>query len=94
MNKTKILLLACSHLNPDENDLKRLAIEYPNTHITIVDEQAYTEEQLGSAEIIVGFPKPRDLKKALNLKWLQTPSAGIAQYVDTSLYVNQGILLE
>ncbi len=93
MNKREILLLTCSHFNPNEDELRRLSNSYPDVNFTIMDEQAYTEDQLGSAEIIVGFPHPGDLKKASNLKWLQTPSAGIAQYVDTSLYVHQDILL-
>lgn len=93
MDSREILLLTCSHFNPDETELSRLAKAYPGQHLTIVDELEYTDNQLASAEIIVGFPKPSDLRKASNLKWLQTPSAGIAQYVDSSLYAHQNVLL-
>lgn len=93
MQTIDTLFLVCSHFHPTDSELSRLSRAYPQLALTIVDEDAYTEEQIARAHIIVGFPKPDDLKKALCLRWLQTPSAGVQQYVDTSLYADPRIVV-
>ena len=50
-------------------------------------------EDIKKAEIIVGEPKLKDLKQAMNLKWLQLPSAGCLPYTDTNIYANEKVLL-
>lgn len=93
MKQIETLFLTCSHFNPDASELARVRATYPQLQVTIVDEHSYTPEQIEKAQIIVGFPKAKDLPTAKNLKWLQTPSAGVGQYIDKSLYVQQDILL-
>jgi phosphoglycerate dehydrogenase-like enzyme len=66
---------------------------YPQLVLTITEETTYSTDQIEKAEIIVGFPRVEDLPKARNLKWLQTPSAGVMQYVDKNLYINKNIVL-
>lgn len=39
-----------------------------------------TEEQLGRATVLFGWPRERDLKRAPNLKWFQTMWAGSDEY--------------
>ncbi len=93
MNKIETLFLRCSHFNPTDSDIALLQEAYPQISLTSTEEADYTAEQIAKAEIIVGFPRVEDLPKAKNLKWLQTPSAGVMQYVDKGLYVNKDILL-
>jgi len=93
MNRIKTLFLTCSHFNPDASELARVAVTYPELQVTIAGEDSYTPEQMAESEIIVGFPKTKDLLMAKNLKWLQTPSVGVGQYVDKQLYADEGILL-
>ena len=70
-----------------------MANTYPQVRVTVTEEKAYTQRQLANAEIIVGFPKESDLPKAVNLRWLQTPSSGIESYAKRELYHNRDILL-
>ena len=93
MSKIEALFLRCSHFLADEDEIKRVNDKYPFINVTAVDEKDYTDEQISKAEIIVGFPKPKDLIKAVNLKWLQTPSSGIEDYAKKELYVNKDILI-
>lgn len=39
-----------------------------------------TPEQLAAATVILGWPRPHDLAKAVNLKWFQTMWAGTDEY--------------
>ncbi|TAH63818.1 MAG: D-2-hydroxyacid dehydrogenase, partial [Anaerolineaceae bacterium] len=61
--------------------------------ITVTTHTNVTEEMLSKAEIIFGWPKHDELRKAVNLKWLHLPSAGADGYTDPSVYVNNDILL-
>lgn len=58
-----------------------------NTHSNI------TDEMISRADIIFGWPKKDELRKAVNLKWLHLPSAGADSYMGSSLFVNKDILL-
>ena len=93
MKKIETLFLRCSHFNPTDAEVANLLKTYPQLSVTTTDEGTYSFEQLEKAEIIVGFPKVADLPKAKNLRWLQTPSAGVMQYVDTGLYANKDCIL-
>lgn len=70
-----------------------LASLYPQVQLTSVGMLDYTPEQIQQAEIIVGLPRPENLKLASNLRWLQTPSSGVGQYVGPALYPAGPILL-
>lgn len=61
--------------------------------ITVTTHSNITDENLSKAEIIFGWPKEDELRKAVNLKWLHLPSAGANNYTDPSIYVNKDILL-
>lgn len=39
-----------------------------------------TQEQLARATVILGWPRPEEIKNALNLKWFQTMWAGTDEY--------------
>lgn len=93
MKQIETLFLRCSHFSADDAELQRLQKFYPQVHVTVTGEKEYTIEQLAKAEILVGFPKESDLPKAVNLKWLQTPSSGIESYAKRELYHQQDILL-
>lgn len=43
--------------------------------------RAVTPEQLAAATIILGWPRPQDMKQAVNLKWFQSMWAGVDKYV-------------
>lgn len=45
-----------------------------------------SEEELKDCEILFGIFPPDILQKAASLKWLQTPSAGVEQFVKKELY--------
>ena len=48
-----------------------------------------TPEQLAAATVILGWPRPKDLQKAVSLKWFQTMWAGVDEYVG---WVPEGVL--
>lgn len=93
MKRIKTLFFTCSHFNPDASELARVSETFPELQVTVAAEDSYTPEQIAEVEIIVGFPKAKDLPLAKNLKWLQTPSVGVGQYVDKQIYANENILL-
>ena len=93
MNLPTILFLTHTHFHPDQEEMHCLLSTYPQLKVTTLKGATYTREQLEQAEIIVGFPKPEDLIHATNLRWLHTPSAGVTQYADKSLYSRKDIIL-
>ncbi|NLE16456.1 MAG: D-2-hydroxyacid dehydrogenase [Spirochaetales bacterium] len=93
MQTINTLFLTGSHFCPDQEEMESLEALYPQIRVTSTSMSNYSLEQLQQAHIIVGLPKPGDLKHAVNLHWLQTPSSGVSQYVDSSLYAGQPILL-
>jgi phosphoglycerate dehydrogenase-like enzyme len=93
MKMINTLFLTCSHFNPTKDELDLLGKTYPQLRVVTESQEKYTQEQISAAEILVGFPKPGDLQYAKNLKWLQTPSSGVQQYANRSLYCNPEILL-
>lgn len=87
------LLLTGTHFNPTQEELERLYKNFPDIKVQIKGQKEYTEEDIQRAHIIVGFPNPHLLKEAHNLKWLQTPSAGIQRYSDKTLFASPDIIL-
>jgi len=51
------------------------------------------QEDYLDAEIIIGQPNPKYLKKAEKLKWVQLSSAGADHVADASLYANADVIL-
>ncbi|GAB6100624.1 D-2-hydroxyacid dehydrogenase [Halanaerocella petrolearia] len=77
----------------DQSQLSSLKKMAPQVAITNLQADEVTTEMIKKADIIFGWPKKEDLKKAENLKWLHLPSAGASKYIDQSLYHNQDIIL-
>jgi phosphoglycerate dehydrogenase-like enzyme len=50
-----------------------------------------TPEQLAAATVLLGWPRPQDLQKAVNLKWFQTMWAGTDEY-DAPGILPEGVL--
>ena len=93
MNTIPILFLTGTHFCPDEKELEKLHAAFPQISLSFAEMNAYTESQIQEAEVIVGSPRPDDLKKAIHLKWLQTPSSGVRPYTDLSRYAHSDVLL-
>lgn len=76
----------------DEN-ISELRNDFPQHDFIVVDDNAVTNEQVKNAEVMVGFPDPKILKNAVNLKWLHLSSIGVDKHVDRNLYANPDVLL-
>lgn len=66
------------------------AIAPQATHV-YAGRRTVTPEQLAAATIIFGWPRPRDLATAKNLKWFQTMWAGTDEYMGDGI-LPQGAL--
>ena len=93
MKQINTLLLTNTHFDPTADQLVALQKEFPMLKITLDASKTYEPHHLLDAEVVLGFPRTEELKDAKSLKWLQTASSGIAQYVDRSLYANEDVLL-
>ena len=51
-----------------------------------------SKEVVQDANVILGNPNPEMLKDSINLKWLQTESAGVNQYTGEGI-LPEGVLL-
>lgn len=91
--QTDILILTDNFFNINEEQKNLIYDTAKNAVVTVVPQKKATEEMLAKAEIIFGLPKPAELIKAKNLKWLQLASAGADRYVDKNLYMNPDIIL-
>ena len=89
----RILFLTNSHFDPDPDERAALLSEFTDIDLVSVPLADYRPELVERAEVIVGFPKPEDLVRATNLKWLQTPSSGVGQYMDRNLFAHEGVIL-
>ena len=93
MDNPEILFLRCTHFDPTESELARLHDLFPSIHLTIKEQDGYSAADLKRAHIIAGFPKVEDLRSAENLRWLQTPSAGVQQYAEKNIYAHDHVIL-
>jgi len=89
----KILFLTSSYFHPDDSERDALIAEFDDIQLTTAPSASYHINLLGDAQIIVGSPKPRDLVHATKLRWLQTPSSGVGQYLDKRLFANEDIII-
>ena len=94
MRKGQIEILIITNKIFSINDNHRAIIDsLKEALITVVSHNDVTEEMLSKAEIIFGWPRLDELKKAKNLRWLNLPSAGADNYTDVNAYVNKDIIL-
>jgi phosphoglycerate dehydrogenase-like enzyme len=92
MNKN-ILIITNKIFNlTDDAEENILEIE-PGADVNTLYYKDVKEKDIKKAEIIFGWPRYRHLKIAENLKWLQLPSAGVDNYADKELYLNDDFLL-
>jgi len=90
-NNLEILIMFDAKFSQKQlSQLKEIA---PQAIISNVNSDKVSTDILKKAEIIFGWPKEEDLRKAKKLKWLHLPSAGASKYIDQSLYQNQDIKL-
>ncbi len=89
----RALLLEGLNFYPTEDDLNNLRTEFPEVDISVRKRSAYDASDIGSFNIIMGYPRPEDLIDATSLCWLQTPSAGVNQFIDPGLYANTDVIL-
>ncbi len=89
----KILIMNTVGFKFIDENIEELRRDFPQHEFIIVDDKDVTEDQIQEAEIMVGFPDPKILKNARNLKWLHLSSIGVDKHVDKALYANPDILL-
>ena len=63
----------------DEEKKEFEAIAPDATHVW-AGRKTVTLEQLASATVIMGWPRPEDMKHAVNLRWFQTQWSGTEEY--------------
>ncbi|ANX01576.1 hydroxyacid dehydrogenase [Thermoclostridium stercorarium subsp. leptospartum DSM 9219] len=88
----KILVLYNIAFTPDKGFIERLIHGYGFRCDVKHTREAVQEDYL-DAEVIIGQPNPKYLKKAKKLKWVQLTSAGADHVADASLYANNDIIL-
>lgn len=93
-NKQVNILIITNKIFNVDDELKSTIMDAANgASITIATYSKLTDEMISKADIIFGWPRPDELKKAKNLKWLQLPSAGADEYTDPDLYMTKDILV-
>lgn len=84
----RALLLEGLNFYPTDDELRRLRESFPSVDFTVRKRRDYDSSDIASFDIIMGFPRVEDLKRATSLKWLQTPSAGVDQFTDTTIFAH------
>ena len=51
-----------------------------------------TPDQLAQATVVFGWPRPRDMKQAVNLKWFQSMFAGVDEYLEPGTIRTEALL--
>lgn len=54
---------------------------------------SYPEDALKDCELLMGYFPKEMVKKAVNLKWLQSASAGVDKLCDLAMYPNDSVIL-
>jgi len=91
-NDRKILVLYNVAFTPDKEYLERLICSYGFT-CDIKPTGESVQEDYMDAEVIIGQPNPKYLKKAVKLKWIQLTSAGADHVADVNLYATDDVIL-
>ena len=68
-----------------EEEKRRFEALAPEAEHLYAGRRTVTDDQLASATVIFGWPRPWDLQKAVNLKWLQTMWAGSDEYEEPGI---------
>ena len=89
----RALLLEGLNFYPTEDEMRRLRESFPSVDFTVRKRRDYDASDIASFDIIMGFPRAEDLKQATSLKWLQTPSAGVDQFADTTIFAHPHVIL-
>lgn len=92
-NQTNVLILFTDGFHFSAEQMAKLFERFPSCHITAVDESDVNDEQLREAEVMVGFVKEPNIRKASRLKWLQLSSIGVDRHLNREMYCNPNILL-
>jgi len=93
LSSLKILIITNKIFSPEENTEEEILKLRADAEVKIKHYKKVNDDDIEEAEIIFGWPRYKDLKKALNLKWLQLPSSGVESYTDISLYADSDIIL-
>jgi len=91
-NGRKVLVLHNIAFTPDKEYLERLIHSY-GFDCDIKHTKDSVQEDYLDAEVIIGQPYPKYLKKAQKLKWVQLTSAGADHVADVSLYATDDVIL-
>ncbi|MBN2861373.1 MAG: D-2-hydroxyacid dehydrogenase [Sphaerochaetaceae bacterium] len=89
----RALLLEGLNFYPTDEELRRLRESFPSVDFTVRKRGDYDSTDIDSFDIIMGFPRVVDLKRATRLKWLQTPSAGVDQFTDITIFAHPYVIL-
>jgi phosphoglycerate dehydrogenase-like enzyme len=89
----EILIITERVFHLGEKHLEQILKTIPQVSLTVAEKEEVTDEMLGKAEIIFGWPKAEKLKEAKNLKWLHLLSAGANEYANKEIYYNKEIQL-
>ncbi|NLM11674.1 MAG: D-2-hydroxyacid dehydrogenase [Clostridiaceae bacterium] len=91
-NLRKILVVSNTAFTPDKEFMERLIQSYGFVCVIKHTKQAVQEDYM-DAEVIIGQPNPKYLKKAQNLRWIQLTSAGADHVADAGLYATDNVIL-
>lgn len=91
-NSRKILVLYNIAFTPDKEFIKHLVHSYGFV-CDIKNTKDATQEDYLDAEVIIGQPNPKYLKKAQKLEWVQLTSAGADHIADVNLFASDKVML-
>ena len=69
----------------NENEIEKLQSKMPEAEYTFISSKEVTEENVKSADIIIGNVPPQYIKGSKKLKWLQLNSAGTDGYCEAGI---------
>lgn len=94
MKKALNILIMTNDIFPmEENNIRKIMEIAHGSKPMVVNKRDVTDDMLQQAEIIFGWPEEEHLRKAVNLKWLQLPSAGADSYMKKENYHHKDIIL-
>ncbi|MFA5569831.1 MAG: D-2-hydroxyacid dehydrogenase [Sphaerochaetaceae bacterium] len=93
MANIEVALITNSVFLPSDDDIASLQKEFPTFTFTVVHAKNATVDNLIHSSIIIGMIDPQLLSYLPHLKWLHSPTSGINQYIDRSLYASPDVIL-
>ncbi len=82
----KIVIILSYDFMASEKNLADVRAVAPDAELAVTNQDEVTPEMVKDAEILFGLPKRPILDAAVNLKWLQLPTAGADMWGKRSLY--------